>query len=94
MPKLTVKTVAGALAPGMHNDGNGLYLHVSKTGAKSWILRTRVHGKKRDIGLGGASLVPLAEARRRATALRAIARDGGDPLAEKRRARGIPSFEE
>ncbi len=94
MPKLTAKTVSGNLAPGMHNDGGGLYLHVSATGAKSWILRTRVHGKRTDIGLGSASLVPLAKARTRAVELRAIARAGGDPLAEKRKAAGTPSFEE
>lgn len=94
MRKLTTKAVAGKLKPGMHNDGEGLYLHVSKTEAKSWILRTRVHGKKTDIGLGSASLVPLAKARDRARNLRAIARDGGDPLAENRKAAGTPTFSE
>ncbi len=94
MGKLTAKKVQGKLKPGMHNDGFGLYLRVSSTGGKSWILRCRVHGVKRDIGLGGISWVSLAEARKRAATKRAVARDGGDPLADSNRAKGIPTFEE
>ena len=52
-------------------------------------------------GVGAASsgsaalrLVSLAEAREKALANRKLAREGGDPLAEKRRARGVPSFAE
>ena len=67
----------------MHNDGEGLYLHVSPTGAKSWILRTVVHSRRRDIGLGSASLVSLAGAREAARDLRKVARAGGDPLAQR-----------
>ena len=94
MGKLTAKKVQGKLKPGMHNDGAGLYLRVSRTGGRSWILRCRVHGVKRDIGLGGISWVSLAEARKRAAAKRAVARDGGDPLADSNRAKGIPIIEE
>ena len=94
MGKLTTKRVQGKLKPGMHNDGAGLYLRVTSTGAKSWILRCRVHGVKRDIGLGGTAFVSLAEARKKAIEMRAIARTGGDPLAERNRAKGIPTFEE
>lgn len=77
----------------MHNDGGGLYLRVSKSGAKSWILRCRVHGDKRDMGLGSAAMVPLADARKKASAMRAVARDGGNPLAKSNRARNTPTFE-
>jgi hypothetical protein len=91
--KLTAKKVQGKLKPGMHNDGGGLYLRVSKSGARSWILRCRVHGVKRDIGLGGAAMVPLAGARKKAAAMRAVARDGGDPLADLNRSRNTPTFE-
>jgi len=94
MNKLTTKKVQGKLKPGMHNDGGGLYLRVSKSGAKSWILRCRVHGAKRDMGLGGAAMVPLADARKKAAAMRAVARDGGDPLAERNRAMSTPTFEQ
>ena len=56
MPKLTARKVATTKKPGMHGDGGGLYLRVGPTGAKSWILRTVVHGRRRDFGLGSATL--------------------------------------
>jgi Arm DNA-binding domain len=73
--------------PRRHGDGNGLYPLVDESGAKRWILRTVIHNRRTDIGLGGLSLVSLAEAREEATRLRKIARDGGDPIAERRKAR-------
>lgn len=69
--------------PGRHADGNGLYLEVDHSGAKRWLLRTMVQGRRRDIGLGGLGYVSLAEARNLARRLRAIARAGGDPVAER-----------
>lgn len=74
---------------GRYADGNGLYLFVDESGAKRWLLRTIVHGKRRDIGLGSTRLISLPEARTEAARLRRIARDGGDPLAERRKARTI-----
>ena len=69
MPKLTTIAVNAIKEPGRYGDGEGLYLEVGRTGAKSWILRVTVYGKRRDIGLGGVSWVPLAEAREKARAL-------------------------
>ncbi len=46
------------------------------------------------LGLGSVALVSLAEAREQALANRKLARSGGDPLAEKRRSVGIPTFAE
>lgn len=43
------------LAAGMHADGNGLYLSIQEAGSRSWLLRTWVRGKRKDIGLGGLS---------------------------------------
>ncbi len=85
--KLTAKKMQGKLKPGMHNDGGGLYLQASNSGAKSWILRCRVRGVKRDLGLGGASMVPLTDARKKAAEMRAVARDAGDPVANRKRAK-------
>ena len=79
MPKLTVKKVSSLQEPGMYGDGEGLYLRVGPTGAKSWILRTVVHGRRRELGMGSANLVSLLEAREQARGLRKIAREGGDP---------------
>ena len=75
----------------MHGDGATLYLHVTPGGAKSWIQRLTIDGKRCDIGLGGWPLVSLAEAREKAFENRKLARAGGDPLAAKRKAK-MPSF--
>jgi len=80
--------------PGRYCDGNGLYLYVQKTGTRSWIQRLVIRGRKRELGLGSVQLVSLAEARDKALANRKLARDGGDPLAEKRRSAGVPTFAE
>lgn len=79
MPKLTDRRVRTLKQPGMHGDGDGLYVRVGPTGGKSWILRTVVHGRRKELGLGSASLVGLAEARELARTYRKIARSGGDP---------------
>lgn len=59
MAKLTAKTVLSAKA-GRHADGGGLYLLVKPTGARSWILRVQVDGRRRDIGLGSVETSALA----------------------------------
>ena len=90
---LTVVGIRALKKPGRYADGNGLYLKVAPSGAKRWELRTVVKGKRCDIGLGGLKTVTLAEAREGARKYRAIARNEGDPLAEKRRARRVvPTF--
>jgi integrase len=91
---LSAVKVRSATAPGRYADGGGLYLVVDPSGAKRWVLRTVVRGKRCDLGLGGLSWVSLAEAREQATQLRKIARAGGDPLAERRRSQAMPTFEE
>jgi integrase len=80
---------------GRYADGNGLYLHVDESGAKRWVLRIVIKGKRCELGLGSVRLVPLAEAREEAIRLRKIARKGGDPLAERRQEQiTVPTFEE
>ena len=78
--------------PGRYCDGQGLYLYVQSSGARSWVQRLVIHGRRRDIGLGSAQLVPLADAREKALVNRRMAREGGDPLAEKRRLESMPTF--
>jgi integrase len=93
--RLTAVFVRNVKKPGRYHDGNGLCLFVAKSGAKRWQLRTVVLGKRCDIGLGSVRLVSLAKARVIAAEMRMLARDGGDPLAERRRKRvTIPTFEE
>ncbi len=91
MGSLTVPQVKNA-KPGRHGDGGGLYLLVSNTGAKSWLLRIQRDGKRRDIGLGSVRDVTLAEAREAATATRKLVRQGVDPVAERKRDAEIPTF--
>ncbi len=92
---LNVVRINALKAPGRYADGNGLYLKVAPSGAKRWELRTIVKGKRCDIGLGSLRLVSLAQAREEARKYRQVARNDGDPLADKRRARlVIPTFRE
>lgn len=92
---LTTVRINALKAAGRYADGNALYLVVDPSGAKRWILRTMVQGRRRDIGLGSLRLVGLGEARETARTHRKLARDGGNPLAERRRAREvIPTFED
>lgn len=93
MAKLTATTVKHAKA-GRHADGLGLYLLVSKTGAKSWMLRVQVHGRRRDIGLGSTAELTLDEARDRARELRKVAKSGRDPIAARDATKlMVPTFE-
>ncbi len=92
---LSAVKIRNLTKPGKYADGNGLYLVVDASGAKRWLLRTVVKGKRRDIGLGGLAVVSLANAREDARTYRKTARDGGDPLQDRRKARTpIPTFAE
>jgi len=74
--------------PGLHFVGGvaGLALQVQAAGARSWILRIAVGGKRREMGLGGFPDVTLADARRRARDEREKANKGVDPIAERQAA--------
>jgi integrase len=91
--RLTVRTVETIKKPGLHADGGGLYLHVSKTGARSWIFRWKRDGRLRDMGLGPANTVSLAEARDKALACRKLKLDGGDPIEQRRAQRQAARLE-
>ncbi|HEY0629626.1 MAG TPA: integrase arm-type DNA-binding domain-containing protein [Sphingomicrobium sp.] len=95
MGALTATKVKSLTEPGRYSDGGGLMLHVRAGGAKSWILRTQVDGKRRDIGLGSAKAVPLADARQAAEEIRRKLAQGIDPVAEKKQEKVvIPTFKE
>lgn len=85
--RLTAVVAKGKSRPGRYADGNGLYLVVAETGARQWLWRGVVHGRRRDIGMGPVRLLPLKDARELARAWRRIAREGGDPAAERDKAR-------
>lgn len=80
--------------PGRHHDGDGLFLNVTPTGARSWICRVQKNGRRRDIGLGSAKKVSLAQARQRAAEVRSQVEAGIDPVLQRKKAEGIPTFRE
>ena len=76
--RLTVAVVNRA-RPGRHADGNGLYLVVRPSLARSWIQRVTINKQRTDLGLGPYPLVSLACARRIAIENLLLVRAGGDP---------------
>jgi integrase len=84
---LDALTVSRLKVPGLHAVGgiDGLYLQVSASGSRSWILRYSIAGKRRDMGLGSFPEVSLAEAREQAQKARSKVREGTDPILERKR---------
>lgn len=91
---LTARAVEAAKTPGKYFDGNGLYLRVDKNGARFWVQRIVIRGKRREIGLGSPELVSLATAREAARNNRRLAYEGQDPIQMRNEARAVLSFEE
>src|SRR5450631_4110913 len=91
--KLTARKVETA-KPGKYSDGGNLYLIVSETGARKWVLRFTWRGRAKEMGLGSASTVPLAEAREKAACARRKIAQGLNPIVERKRDGGIPTFGE
>jgi len=81
--KLSAVEVRNKKTPGYYSDGGCLYLQVAKNGAKTWIFRFMLDGKRRDMGLGGIDTVRLAEAREEARRCRLLVRDGIDPIEDR-----------
>ena len=94
MKRLSVSAVKSASRPGRFSDGDGLYLVVQPGGSKSWVCRVQKAGNRRDFGIGSAAKVSLGDARERAREIRSQVEMGLDPLFERRKAKGIPTFRE
>ena len=77
---LTARQIQTQKAPGLFADGGGLYLQVAPSGAKTWIFRFQIAGRRRDMGLGSAAVFSLAEARQKAADARRLAAEGIDPI--------------
>lgn len=93
MAAITAAKARALTERGMYWAGDTLYLRIGPTGAKSWIQRLTINGKRCDLGLGSLSLVTLREARMKAWDNRRAVYDGQDPLAERRKAQA-PTFRE
>jgi integrase len=87
--QLTQHRVDRDKAPGKYACGlvRGLYLQVSASGAKSWLLIYELNGRRHEMGLGSVRDFKLQEARERARSARQLLADGRDPLTEKRAAK-------
>jgi integrase len=94
MGRLTATEVKAKIQPGRYGDGDGLFLMIDKRGGKSWMVRVQKDGRRRDFGLGSASKVSLKLARERSALVRSQVEVGIDPVAERRKAAGIPTFRE
>src|SRR6516165_8314867 len=91
--KLTARKVE-AVKAGKYSDGGNLYLIVAPVGTRKWVLRFTWRGKAREMGLGTPATVSLADAREQATHARRMIARGLDPIAERKRTGGIPTFGE
>ena len=73
------------LAPGLHTDGRGLALLVTRPHGRSWVWRGVVDGKRRSRGLGTLRVMGLDEAR-------GLAGELADRVAQTRKASLVDSL--
>ena len=85
--KLSALAVKNAV-PGVHADGGSLYLSVSKSGSRRWLYRYRSGARVKDLGLGDATVISLADARTLRDRWRKELALGRDPI-ETRRAEKV-----
>lgn len=89
MAKLTAIKIRSLTKPGSYGDGQGLYLQVQASGARSWFFRYMRAGRRRELGLGRLDTgdgegVTLAAARDQAAEQRRLLRGGVDPIEARR----------
>ena len=88
---LTFRFVETA-AVGKHHDGDGLYLLVRETGARSWTQRLTIKGRRTEIGLGPYPEITLKEARDLSLDVRRAALKGDSPVGRKKREKAPLTF--
>ena len=98
--RLTIADVKAARTPGkMYADGGGLRLTVRANGHRTWEFRYMRNRRGREMSLGDADYITLAEARQRAHEARDKLAHGIDPLDERQEARAaskpadVPTFQ-
>lgn len=60
---------------------------IGPSGARSWVLRYQLRGRRREMGLGSAGVISLQEARAAALAQRRLLAGGDDPIAAREAAK-------
>jgi len=68
---------------GKYCDGAGLWLVKRDDGGAQWVQRVTVHGRRREMGLGGYPALGLANARKLSERWRNVASAGRDPVKER-----------
>ena len=81
--KLTDRKILSLKKPGLHSDGGGLYIQVSKMMTLAWIYRYTFNGKARKQGLGAYPHISTTNARELASTSRMLVMKGVDPLVQK-----------
>jgi hypothetical protein len=87
--RLSAIAVARMSKPGRYAAGEGLYLQVTASGTKSWIVRYQCDGRARHMGVGAVSIVSLADAREKARETRRLLLEGD--RSHRRSTRSAPS---
>jgi integrase len=87
--EITALEVRRLTKPGLYFVGEvpGLALQVLPSGGRTWILRTTIGGRRRDMGLGGFPEITLATAKTRARSAREAISEGVDPIEQRRAAK-------
>lgn len=83
--RLSARSVATLTKPGLHADGDNLYLVVDKSGAKRWSFIFQWDGKRKEMGLGNLAAIGLADARGIAADARRILASGTNPIEARKR---------
>lgn len=91
---LSARFVETVTEPGKYFDGQGLFLRVQPNGARQWVQRIVIRGKRCELGLGSPPATSLAAARTLALENRGKAVQGGDPVQERRAAKAGLTFGE
>lgn len=81
--KLSDRGIKSQNKSGRYADGNGLYLQVSTSGAKSWLFRYMLDGKSREMGLGSIRTETLSQAREKAKHCKKLLKSGTDPIRDR-----------
>lgn len=91
--KLTALRVKALNEVGKYEDGGGLRLIVEPSGAKRWVVRVTINGKRIERGLGSSPGISLEVARAKALDIKRAAKSGVDVrIGEKARAVAGTSF--
>jgi len=91
--KLTVTQIRSITKPGRHSDGGGLYLKVRKSGSRAWVFISKRNGREKELGLGAADTISLADVRELAADLRKKSNEGA-PLESQQKPITVPTFKD